>query len=101
MDWRGELVFTIKIGQELEVDNMLSYRGCVSQSELELIGQEMELLIKQAGAKRVANPITATFGIEGNSMDMELLLPVNKRIESNGKFGFKDKLKLMNAVKLE
>ena len=51
----------IKENQELQVVNLLSYRAKVRQAELENIGKEMEHYIQNAGAKRVGNPITATY----------------------------------------
>lgn len=51
----------IKENQELNVTNLLSYRGKLKQTELENIGKEMESYIQSAGAKRVGNPITATY----------------------------------------
>ena len=50
----------IKENQELNVTNILSYRGKVEKTDLENIGKEMENYIQNAGAKRVWNPITAT-----------------------------------------
>lgn len=40
----------IKENQELNVTNLLSYRGKLKQTELENIGKEMESYIQSAGA---------------------------------------------------
>ena len=58
----------IKENQELNVTNLLSYRGKLKQTELENIGKEMESYIQSAGAKRVGNPITATYELEGDEI---------------------------------
>ena len=88
----------IKENQELNVTNLLSYRGKLKQTELENIGKEMESYIQSAGAKRVGNPITATYELEGDEIDIELLMPIDKSIESMDKFDFKNQIKIVNAV---
>lgn len=88
----------IKENQELNVTNLLSYRGKLKQTELENIGKEMESYIQSEGAKRVGNPITATYELEGDEIDIELLMPIDKSIESMDKFDFKNQIKIVNAV---
>lgn len=80
----------IKENQELNVINVLSCRGKVKQAELENVGKEMGNYIQNAGAKRVGNPITATYAIEGDTTDAELLMPTNMRLGSVDKFVFKN-----------
>jgi len=88
----------IKENQELNVTNVLSYRGKVKQAELESLGKEMESYIRNAGAKQVGNPITATYAVEGDAIDVELLMPIDRSIDSTDKFVFKKQLKIVNAV---
>lgn len=88
----------IKENQELDILNLLSYRGKVSQAEFESIGKEMEKYIQETGAKRAGNPITATYAVEGEIVDMEILIPIDKKIEAIGKFAFKNQIKITNAV---
>lgn len=88
----------IKENQELQVVNLLSYRGKVRQAEIENIGKEMENYIQKVGAKRVGNPITATYAVEGDMIDIELLMPIDKSIDSTDKFVFKNQIKIVNAV---
>lgn len=88
----------IKENQELNVANVLSYRGKVRQAELENVGKEMESYIQNTGAKRVGNPITATYAVEGDAIDVELLMPIDKSIGSTDKFVFKNQIKIVNAV---
>lgn len=91
----------IKENQELIVTNVLSYRGKVRQAELENIGKEMQIHIQNLGAQRVGNPITATYAVEGDTIDIELLMPIDKSIESTDKFAFKSQIKIVNAVVVE
>ena len=88
----------IKENQELNVANVLSYKGKVKQAELENVGKEMESYIQKAGAKRVGNPTTATYAVEGDMIDIELLMPIDKSIDSTDKFVFKNQIKIVNAV---
>lgn len=88
----------IKEKQELNVVNVLSYRGIVKQVEIESIGKDMESYIQQAGAACMGNPITATYGLEGDVIDVELLMPINKRVDSTDRFVFKNQIRIVNAV---
>ena len=88
----------IKENQELNVANVLSYKGKVKQAELENVGKEMESYIQNVGAKRVGNPIVATYAIEGATVDVELLMPIDMIINSKDKFVFKNQIKIVNAV---
>jgi len=91
----------IKENQELNVDNLLSYKGKIKQAELENIGKEMEIYIQSTGAKRVGNPITATYAVEGDAIDIELMIPIDKSIVSTDKFVFKSQIKIVNAIVAE
>lgn len=74
----------IKKNQKLEVQNLLSFRGKIKQSEVENIGKDMELKVSEVGAKRVGNPITATYSLEGDTLDFEMLLPVDRTVGDIG-----------------
>lgn len=60
----------------------------VRQAELEGIGKEMEIYIQNSGAERAGNPVTATYGVEGDEIDIELLMPIDKKIDSTDTFLF-------------
>ena len=88
----------IKENQELNVTNILSLREKIKQSELDVIGKEMECYIYSLGAKKFGTPITATYGVEGDMYDMEILMPVDRSIISTDRFVFKKQIKIVNAV---
>ena len=88
----------IKTNQELEVINVLSFRRKVTQSELENIGKDMKSKLAQVGAKPVGNAITATYGAERNSIDVEILLPIDCNTGNIGNYCFKEKIRIVNAV---
>ena len=88
----------IKENQELIIENILSFKGKIRQEELENQGKEMESYIRNAGAKRIDNPITATYAVEGDAIDVELLMPIDKSIDSTDRFVFKNQIKIVNAI---
>lgn len=85
-------------GQELKLENLMSFRGVVNQVDIEKIGKEMEASINIAGAKSVGYPITAIYGVEEYKVDIEIILPIDKKIESIDRFTFKQMVKVVNAV---
>ena len=84
--------------QMLEVENLVSYKGKVTRIQLDQIGKDMDKCINEVGAKRIGYPITATYGVEGNVMDMEILIPIDRKIEINEKYIYKDRLRISNAL---
>ena len=88
----------IKTGQTLELNNVLSYRGKVKQSELEVVGKALEQEAVLAGAKVVGNPVTATYTVEQDEIDMELLLPLDREITPQERYVFKKEIRIVNAV---
>lgn len=91
--------------QQLEVDNLLSYRGKILQSELNQMFLDMKSYIEKHGAKCIGNPITATFGVSNERgqvvLDSEILIPISEEIVGNNQYMFKGKLKIENAVVAE
>lgn len=90
----------IKRNQELEVNNILSFRGKVKPQELDAIVKDMELKMKDTGVERVGNPITATYAMDKEGVDVEVLLPINKSMGNIGIYKFKERIKIVNAVLL-
>ena len=58
----------------------------------------LHCFIETCGGKKVGNPVSATFGIDGDLVDIELLIPIDKLIQSNGRYIYKEQLKLTNAL---
>ncbi len=83
-------------GQMLEIDNLFSYRGKIKSMELEEIGKKMEEKVNLAGAKRIGMPITVTYGVENDTM--EILLPIDREISSTDEFCYKERIKIVNAL---
>lgn len=88
----------IKTNQELVVKNVLSFRGKVNNMELQRIVGDMDETVKELGAVTVGNPITATFGVEEDMLDVEVFLPIDRAVENTKNYFFKEMLKIVNAV---
>ena len=95
---------TVTEHQTLEMHNVLSYRAKMTQQELRAKSLEIEKLLKDTGAKKVAPTATTTFSIEqsvnGPVMDTEILLPLDREIETPAGFTWKPHFLLTNALKI-
>ena len=90
----------IKTEQIFEMHNVLSFRGKLTENEVEQIGRDMELQIATMNAKRIGNPVMATFKIDGHIRDVEIIIPIDKKVDNIGEYIFKDKIKIVNALML-
>jgi len=90
--------------QTLEMQNLLSYRGRMTQQEFTAKAQEIERILQEHGAQKAAPVITTTFSVEqgamGPIMDAEILVPLNKEIPVPSGYVWKPQFLLTNAVKL-
>lgn len=91
--------------QTLEMRNVLSYRGKMTQQELRAKSLEIEKLLTQTGAKKAGSVATSTFSVEqganGPVMDIEILLPLDKQISIPDGYSWKPHFLLTNALKLQ
>lgn len=87
--------------QILLLKNIVCYRGKIRQEKIDTIGRDMEMKVNSKGGKRVGNPITATYGVENGIADIEIILPVDVKIDDLGKYCYKEEVAIKNAVKLE
>lgn len=90
----------IKLNQELEANNLLSFRGRVKLHELDSVIKDMEQKIKDANVERLGNPITATYTMDAGGVEIEILLPINQKMECVGDYKFKEKIRITNAALL-
>lgn len=90
--------------QELNVTKLLTFRGKVKQEEFSAVMLRMRSYAEEQGAKIVGGPISVTYGVEqttgGTVADAELMIPLDKRISGTGEYGWKERLFLANAVRL-
>ena len=97
-------MFEIIENVKLEMDNVLSFKGEITQQEMVQIIKEMEQIVSNNGAEKKGNIVTATFDVKkkGNQivMAVQVLVPLNKKINSPSGYVFKPVFRLNNAIKL-
>ena len=87
-------------GNTLEINNLLAFRKAVKQTQMAEVGMELEKEIKKTGVERAGAPISVTYGMTGELMDMEMFVPVNKVVATDNPFKFREKIKIVNALKV-
>ena len=95
---------------KLEMKNVLSFRGSLTQKSLNEKIKEMEKLVKEFGAHALHPPITTSFGADKTakepSIDIEILVPLDKDVSHEvlvkalPGYRFKPVFTLTHAVKL-
>lgn len=88
--------------QTLKFNNLLSLRKNMTQQDIPSEMSKLEQYIKDSSATKIGPIITTTFSITQSiepMMDMEILIPIDKEINSNTFFKFKKNFILTNAIK--
>lgn len=89
----------------LEMHNVLSYRAKMTNQELQYKSQEIEKLLTETGAIKAGPAVTTTFSIEqgasGPVMDVELLLPLDRKITPPVGYIWKPYFLLTNALMIQ
>lgn len=92
----------VKEGQELLLSHVLSYRGKLTQQQIQDEMMMMNQLMIEQGVKKDGPLTTATFGIEdgieGQLLDIELLIPLEREINVPDRYVFKPIIKIVNAL---
>ena len=95
---------TITENNTLEMKNVVSFRGKVTQQKMEEVMRNFENLIQENKACKTWPTVTVTYAVEnefGQSvMDIEVLIPLDKKIATYSDFKFKPLFRLNNAVKI-
>lgn len=88
----------------LEMENVLSYRGKVTQQQMVQITKEMQSIIDSNNAHKTLPGVSATFAIDSTSsvpmMEVEIMYPLDKPITVSAPYVFKPVFRLRNAVKV-
>jgi len=94
----------INFNQTFEMDNVLTFRGKMTQAELNSVMNNIGKIIKESGASKNGCVVTSTFAIEAVNnqqvMDIEILVPLDKKITVPDGYVFKNQFRLTNAVKI-
>jgi hypothetical protein len=91
----------IREKQHLLVEKLYCYRGKFKISDADSVLRQLETEIEIKGGKKKGNPITVTYAEEGNMVDMEILIPVDRTIDTSGKYIYKEKIEIVNAVEVK
>lgn len=88
----------------LEMENVLSFRGKVTQQQMIQITKEMQNIIDSNNAHKTLSGVSATFAIDTASsvpmMEVEIMYPLDKPITVSAPYVFKPVFRLRNAVKI-
>lgn len=86
----------------LEMHNLLSFRGKMTQQELAEKSREMEEVIQKSEAEKNGCAVTTTFSVEqgpnGSVLDMEILIPLDREIPAPPGYLWKPDFLLTNAL---
>ncbi len=92
----------IELGRELRIEKVLSLRKKVLQNELNNEMAKIGRFLSDNSLRKVGPIVTATFAVEALNgqaiLDMEILVPIDKTIESSGEYHFKKLFHLVNAI---
>lgn len=94
----------IKNNQELHLKNLLSFRRNLTQSELQKELIDIDSFIKENGLTVIGPKISTTYSVTQAmmpTMDIEILIPVDKTFNENHMYNLKKELKLTNCLKFE
>lgn len=88
----------------LEMTNVLTYRGKVTQQQMTVIAKEMNDIITANKAEKTMNGVSATYEIINSGtdsvMDVEIMYPLDKYINVSAPYKIKPIFRLKNAVKI-
>ena len=89
---------TILTKQTLDKQSLISFRKKLRATELQAHVEKMLAYVEQYGAAKVGGGISATYAIEGDVMDVEMYVPLDKEVPTNDEFVFKPRLFLDNCI---
>lgn len=92
----------IQSGKELKLENVLSLRKRMTQEEINTEMGKIGKLLQNNEIKKAGSIVTATFAIEENCgqplMDMEILVPIDKKFDFPVEYKFKPLFHIFDAV---
>ncbi len=92
----------IQSGKEFKLENVLSLRKKMTQEEIKNEMGKIGKFLQDNGIKKAGPIVTVTFDIEENCgqalMDMELLVPIDKKFDFSAEYIFKPFFYIFDAV---
>lgn len=88
----------------LEMENVLSLRTRATQQQLAQASKVLEEMLKNNGIKRNGPSVSATYAVDTTGaepiLDIEILIPLDKKISVAAPYVIKPVFRLKNAVKI-
>jgi effector-binding domain-containing protein len=95
-------MIAIERNKSIKFDNLLSIRKKMTQQEINIVLTKIGNLLEEKGIKKNGPIISATFSVEmveGQPLlDMEILVPLDKKVELPEGYKFKELFNLNHAV---
>lgn len=88
----------IKENQDLIMENVLSFRGKGTQQQMQEEVFKIEEVLNSLDAKKNGPITTATYFIEGNLIDIEILVPLDRKVKIPSPYKYKSIIKLVHAL---
>lgn len=89
----------VETSQRLDIKNLITFRKTARAAELQEHMKNLTAYVEAQEAKKVGGGISATYAIDGDKMDIEVYMPIDKEIPSTDEFIFKPRLYLENCIK--
>lgn len=89
----------IKENQELHYKNLLSFRGKFTEKDMQKKIKKLDKFINDNNLTITGPKISTTYSLTQSTVDLEILIPVDKEFKETDQFKFKPELKLINALK--
>lgn len=94
----------VKENQELILENVLSFRGKVTQKEMQEEMIKIGQVLQSLGVQKNGPITTATYAVEqvGSEqlMDIEILIPLDKKVDLPKEYTLKPIIKIVNALSI-
>lgn len=94
----------VKENQELLLQNVLSFRGKVTQRQMQEEMMKIGQVLQNLGAQKNGPITTATYTVEqaGNEqlMDIEILVPLDRQVNLPNEYNLKPIIKIVNALSI-
>ena len=87
-------------GQRYEAMNLISFRKRGRAAEIQSASEKLLDFMRSKGASKVGSGISTTHAVEGDTMDVEVYIPIDIEVSSSNEFLFKQSLILENCIKV-
>lgn len=98
------MIGSVEEGQQLLLRNVLSFRKNLDQQSLIEISKEIDEIIAKNEARKDGSVVTVTHNVTVENgqqfIDIEMMIPLNKKIDVPNEFAFLPEFSLKDALKI-